>query len=569
MRTALVEHGVAWGFSDVAFTDINGFPVIPERDWQVRAWSERLRAVAEADTIGYTLIHQDFVAVDAGNLFFRRTLFDDVGGFRPLDGVWAWDFGLRAVLRDEPVFVPSPEYVRVVTVPVGSAPPRRPEEEAAQIAMFADFYAVACGDTAVPNSFAPCMASWRAHFLKTVFHTGHVLALPLAELERLGKIIIERSTAVDAIALQPGLDLIGFAFGEFGLGENLRAFARACVQGDIPFGIKDVDMRLKTRQADRTMAAHIADALRHRCSVFCLNPDMMRPVRNLVVTGADEGRYCIGYWFWELEQIPRQWDYAIADVDEIWVATEFIAAAMRAATTKPVVKIPTPIDVVLARPYARAEFGLPDDRFLFLFSFDFNSFSARKNPEGTITAFKRAFAPGRRDVGLVIKSINGLNKPEKMREMRALIGDDDRIVITDGFLSRDQVSGLHAVVDAYVSLHRAEGLGLGLAESMYLGKPVIGTRYSGNLEFMDENNSCLVDCTLVPVKKGEYLYDDERFRWADPDVDHAARHMRRLVDDEAYRKRIAAQGRRDIRTRFTHASAAALMRKRLRELGLL
>jgi glycosyltransferase involved in cell wall biosynthesis len=166
---------------------------------------------------------------------------------------------------------------------------------------------------------------------------------------------------------------------------------------------------------------------------------------------------------------------------------------MRRATDKPVVKISTPIDVKLSRVYTRSEFGLPDDRFLFLFSFDFNSFAARKNPEATIRAFQRAFAPSRRDVGLVIKSINGRNKPEGMRTMRDLIGSDDRIAIVDEFFSRDEVSGLQSVVDAYVSLHRAEGLGLGLAESMYLGKPVIGTRYSGNLEFMDDANSCLVD----------------------------------------------------------------------------
>jgi glycosyltransferase involved in cell wall biosynthesis len=139
----------------------------------------------------------------------------------------------------------------------------------------------------------------------------------------------------------------------------------------------------------------------------------------------------------------------------------------------------------------------------------------------------------------------------------------------DGFLSRDEVSGLQSVVDCFVSLHRSEGLGLGLAESMYLGKPVIGTRYSGNLEFMNDDNSCLVDCRLVPVGRGEYLYDDERFRWAEPDIDQAAHYMRRLVDDVAFRERIAHSGRDSIRSRFSSAAAAALIRRRLDELGFL
>src|SRR5258708_24836399 len=170
---------------------------------------------------------------------------------------------------------------------------------------------------------------------------------------------------------------------------------------------------------------------------------------------------------------------------------------MRRATTKPVVKIPPPIEIKLSRAYSRSEFGLPEDRFLFLFFFDFNSYVKRKNPDGAIAAFKRAFGAGRRDVGLVIKSINGGRRPERMRALEDLIAGDDRIIIKDEFLNRDQVSGLESVVDAFVSLHRGEGLGLGLAESMYLGKPVIGTAYSGILEFMNPDNSRLVDYELI------------------------------------------------------------------------
>jgi len=168
-----------------------------------------------------------------------------------------------------------------------------------------------------------------------------------------------------------------------------------------------------------------------------------------------------------------------------------------------------------------------------------------------------------------LKSINGRNRADKVAEIQALVSGDERIVVIDGFLSRDQVSGLQSVVDAFVSLHRAEGLGLGLAESMYQRKPVIATAYSGNLEFMDEENSCLVDYRLVPVGKGEYLYDDERFRWAEPDVEHAAAHMHRLAGDRDFCERIAHRGQQSIRERFTRATTAALMRRRLSELGLL
>jgi len=558
-----------WGFSDVAFCDMAGNSVGPEHDERVGAWAERLAAIPEAETIGFTLIHQVFVAVDAGNLFCSRSLCEQAGGFRDLPHIWAWDFCMRALWLAEPVYVPSAEY-RHRVAPDAKAVPSTSDQGAAQVALFAAYYARACRDDCVPpNSYAPSVAHWRLHFLKAVFFAGHVLALPLAELERLGETVLERLAIRRSTTIEPGVDLVGFAYGEFGLAESLRALAKACLAGDIPFGVKDVDLRLKTRQADRSIAAHVTDTLKHRCSVFCLNPDMMKPMRSLLVEGAAMGRHNVGYWFWELEQLPREWDYAIAAVDEIWVSTQFIADAVRRATPKPVVLIPAPIDVAPSRPYARAEFGLPEDRFLFLFSFDFNSFTSRKNPEGAIAAFREAFAPTRRDVGLVIKSINAANKPEKMRELRALIGGDDRIVIVDGFFTRDQVSGLQTVVDAYLSLHRAEGLGLGLAESMYQGKPVIGTGYSGNLEFMNEQNSCLIDYRRVSIAKGEYICDDECFEWAEPDVGHAAQHMRRLVDDADFRVRIATRGQQDIRTRFTLAATAAAIRGRLEELRLL
>jgi glycosyltransferase involved in cell wall biosynthesis len=570
MREALGRHGAAWGFSGVEFVDANGSPLSAERDWQIRAWAERIGALGEADTIGFALIHQEFVVVDGSNLMFRRSLYDAVGGFRTDTPLWAWDFCLRAVLEAEPVFVPSREFVHVTMQARVPAPPqRRLEYETAQIAMFAAFYAFAATNTKVPNPFAPCVANWGLHFLKSLFHAGHVLALPLPELERLGALVLERGAQPSAGSLQPGIDLVGFAFGEFGLGENLRAFARACLLDGIPFGVKDVDMRLMTRQADRSITSHVSDSLRHNCAVYCLNPDTMKPIRSMLIEGRAAGRRNIGYWFWELEQIPKEWTPFIAEVDEIWVATEFIATAMRNATDKPVVKIPTPIDVTLSRTYSRREFGLPEDRFLFLFSFDFNSFVARKNPEAAILAFLRAFVPARRDAGLVIKSINGRNKPEAMQAMRQLIGNDDRIILVDEFFTRDEVSGLESVVDAYVSLHRAEGLGLGLAESMFLGKPVIGTRYSGNLEFMDDANSCLVDCTMIPIRKGEYLYDDARYQWADPDIEQASNWMRKLVDDVEFRGRIARRGREDIHARFTYTDAAARIRRRLADLSLL
>ena len=548
-----------WGFGAVELVDADGAPVaLAALGHEQQPLAE---IIAESDTVGWSLVHRKYVAAAPGNLFFSRALYERAGGMRPLERAHAWDFCLRALWHEEPVYVPAPLYRRTVSVAAPLPDASQPEE----CWMFSDFYAHAVAECA-PNPFAPCVHHWLRHFYKAPFYVGHA---ELFGLERLSAIAAEIGDDDRAAAgeLTPGVDLVGFAFAEFGLAESLRGLAASCREGGIPFAVRDVDMRIRTRQIDQGVSPHVARDLSHRCAVFCINPDMMQPLLPLAQASSARGGRVIGYWYWELESLPRQWAYALDAVDELWAASEFIAEAMRGATAKPVIKIPPPVEPSLSRAYARSDFGLLEDRFLFLFSFDFNSFTRRKNPDGLVNAFKRAFGT-RKDVGLVVKSVNGVLQPERMQALQAVIDGDERIVLKDEFLSRDEVSGLESVVDAFASLHRSEGFGLGLAESMALGKPVLGTAYSGNLEFMTEANSCLVNYEMVSVGEGDYLYDDSRFRWAEPDLDHAAYQMRRLVDDAGFRSRIAAQGRLDVSSRFTRTATAALMRRRLAELGL-
>ena len=128
--------------------------------------------------------------------------------------------------------------------------------------------------------------------------------------------------------------------------------------------------------------------------------------------------------------------------------------------------------------------------------------------------------------------------------------------------------GLLSVADAYVSLHRSEGLGLGLAESMYLGKPVIGTAYSGNLDFMKQDNSLLVDFRLVDVPEGAYPHAAGQ-RWAEPDIEIAVQCMRSMRDDSELRTTIAQRGQAYIRTHLNAQTASAAMAAELARIGQL
>ena len=193
-------------------------------------------------------------------------------------------------------------------------------------------------------------------------------------------------------------------------------------------------------------------------------------------------------------------------------------------------KFPLPV-VVPSVPdgVPRAALGLPEDRFVFLFVYDFLSTVERKNPLGLIDAYTRAFGPDD-GTALVLKSINGEKHLEQLEQVRAAAAGRPDVFVLDEYLSPTHHSALLGHCDAYVSLHRSEGFGLDMAAAMGLGKPVIATRYSGNLEFMDDATSYLVDYELEPIGPGCEPYPADS-RWASPRLDHAAELMRRVVID--------------------------------------
>jgi glycosyltransferase involved in cell wall biosynthesis len=559
------SKGARFAWSAATFERSAGVP-----EQALAAESSRLdiaqTSAVKADSLGLALVGQWSPLPGIGAVVFERSLHEALGGFRPLHGHEAWDFCLRACWESEPVRSLESTYRHAIASPDDLS---AVERESLQLAMFREFHARASReDVAGANPFAPSLAVWGTRYMRRLFEVGHVLMVGDDALDRFADRIdaMEREAPPE---LTPGINLVGFAFGEFGLGESLRSLARACEAGGVPFVVKDVEQHLTTRQTDASITPHLADDIRHAVSLMCVNPDLLPQVRPLLARTRAHGGIAVGYWYWELETTPRTWESAYEAVDEVWCATQFVADAVARATAKPVHKIPPPLDIVAPRVYRRREFGLPDDRFLFLFTFDYNSFVKRKNPQAVIDAFREAFPRSRDDVGLVVKSVNGANHPQRVSTLMARAGGDPRIVAIDRFLTREESYGLTRATDAYVSLHRAEGLGLGLCEAMALGRPAIATAYSGNLEFMNENNSLLVDYRLVPVAPGDYLVDDERFVWAEPDIGSAARCMRAMADDPALRERLAIAGQKEIATRFTRERTAALIRRRLTELRVL
>ena len=173
--------------------------------------------------------------------------------------------------------------------------------------------------------------------------------------------------------------------------------------------------------------------------------------------------------------------------------------------------------------------------------YDINSSQKRKNPQAAIKAFQTAF-PNPKRVKLVVKTHGAEKNPADFSALQELLHDSPDIILINRTLGRDELLALQNLCDCFVSLHRSEGFGMGLAECMYLGKPVIATNWSGNLEFMDAGNGCMVDYQLVelqetcgPYKRGQ--------KWAEPDTGHAMWWMKKIVEDTAFRKEIALKGR--------------------------
>ncbi|KAA0072043.1 glycosyltransferase [Rhodanobacter sp. T12-5] len=358
-----------------------------------------------------------------------------------------------------------------------------------------------------------------------------------------------------------GVNIFAYVRGQFGLAEGARLYARALMAEGYPVAIHNIDIDIPHGMDDTSFDSRITDELPYGVNLIFVNPDHLEEAINSIGRQRMGNRHTIACWFWELEVFPSEWLPALQLVDEIMVSTGFIETAVGHVTDKPVWHVPLPVDEGHDSGLMRSDFGLDEDSFVFMNSFDFNSSLERKNPQAVIKAFRLAFADGRADVRLLIKSSNGHRHLEKLQELLAAAVGDPRIMVRDEVIGRGDVAALQRCVDAYVSLHRAEGFGLGLAECMRLGKPVIATAWSGNMDFMTADNSCLVDYQLVPVGEGEYVHHAGQ-RWAEASVEHAAALMRQVVGDPEFAVRIGAQAAHDIRERLSpHLSAQRIIRR--------
>jgi glycosyltransferase involved in cell wall biosynthesis len=263
------------------------------------------------------------------------------------------------------------------------------------------------------------------------------------------------------------------------------------------------------------------------------------------------GRRVVGYWAWELPTMPPDWRAGLRFVHEIWVPSRFVAAAIETIAPGRVRVVPPPLGLLppVPAPLNRAAFSLPAAAVIVLVAFNLASSFERKHPLASIAAFRAAFGD-RKDRLLLLKVGNPDHFPRDFAAIQAAVAGVPNIRIETRVLPAADHAALMAACDIVLSLHRSEGLGLVPAEAMLLGKPVIATGWSGNMEFMDAGSAALVGYRLVPARDPRHVYDVPGAVWAEPDVAQAMAQLRRLADDAGERVALGARARQFVTARL-------------------
>ncbi|HBI89917.1 glycosyltransferase [Sphingobacterium multivorum] len=344
-----------------------------------------------------------------------------------------------------------------------------------------------------------------------------------------------------------GINILGYIHKQFGLGEAVRSNIRSIKSVNIPHVINDFKFEISPDiKEEHNNSFEIIDENPYSVNLIQINFDNFSKVISSTNKNYLKGKYNIGFWAWELNYFPSNFQNYIEILDEIWVPSNFCQNAIAHVSNKPVLRFMHSIETPSTQ-LSREELNLPKDKFIFLTMFDYHSVLERKNPYATISAFEKAFGENNTQAVLIIKTSVGDNFKDMKDKLKNRIKTNSAIILIEEILPRESLDALINNCDAFVSLHRSEGFGLTLAEAMSLGKPVIATAYSGNLDFMNFENSCLVPYQLISTDNNYVYTENAETHWADPDVDYASKVMLKLFKEQDFRTCIGEKARNEVK----------------------
>lgn len=340
--------------------------------------------------------------------------------------------------------------------------------------------------------------------------------------------------------LDLGINVVGYIDGEFGLGEAVRLNLKAMESVGLPYAKIDY-LKLKKGTINE-------DSFKYSINLIQLSLNDISDFFAGFKTTSFLNRYNILFLVWESEYVPEEIQKTLHLFHEVWTPSTYCSDIFRKHFLGPIITIPHPVEVNLT-PLVKKDFlNIYDSqKYSFLFIFNFGSSIKRKNTLFLIQSFIEAF-PNETDVELIIKCSNAKNNPKDYALVLKEIGGRSNIKIVDVDLEKNNLNHLINECDCYVSLHHSEGFGLTLAEAMCLGKPTIATNYSGNLEFMNNDNSFLVDYVINSIENPDVNFCDNTI-WADPLLEDSVEKMRlvytdrNLASDKAKKAQIDTQNK--------------------------
>jgi glycosyltransferase involved in cell wall biosynthesis len=145
------------------------------------------------------------------------------------------------------------------------------------------------------------------------------------------------------------------------------------------------------------------------------------------------------------------------------------------------------------------------DKYIFL---NIGKWEVRKGHDILFDLFQQAF-PEEKDVELWIlasETTNGYSTPEQIEEWKKKYSGDERIRLSPGAESHQQIAHIMSQADCGIFPSRAEGWNLELLEMMAMNKPTIATYYSAHTEFCNKDN-----CHLIDIDETELAVDGKAF----------------------------------------------------------
>lgn len=369
------------------------------------------------------------------------------------------------------------------------------------------------------------------------------------------------------LGMCPEVLFIGYLEAGLGLGESLRGLVRSVAATGIPFALYPYKVGVETRLIGGFMQDRYDLKRRHKINVIEMSADQVPGMFREIGRWKTGHSYNILRTYWELQQAPAVWASMIKGIQEIWVPNEFVGNAFRAIFDGPITIVPPCVDVEIKDILDKEYFQLDRDRFYFMFSFDYYSYPARKNPLCVMESFQSAFPDLGERVGLIIKSSGMTSRHLAIKsEIEEMARRDHRIKVIDTIFSREEMLSLICQSDCFVSLHRSEGFGLGMAEAMALGKPVIGTDYSGNTDFLSDHTGFPVSFTLRSVRSGEYIFAEGQ-SWAEPDNVSAVEAMQSVFYDRPEAMRRAEAGKAFVESHYGKKNVGRIAVQQLQKIG--